>query len=571
MSYERVGFNPLDPQEAAFPIFHHTLLGVPVHIVDLPVLLKRSETSEVKLVDSTFPVRCFAKGLEATLKGGKNFDDKNARLFEGAVHLNPGVNSLERFNYHIGQFSPGINLDPQETGYRHARTLKDYSDNEVMVTCDFRENQLTVRNEQMVAEELHYPSFTRRYSRYVRSGAIPLSNRRRLLVAPANETADEPEDQLLFYLSALLRTAQVGAAIGTFEKPKTFCLDDLVITPNGPLYRNPDTFEYVHSLEPEKITVPGNGTTSTNETVGVDTDEEDHTDAEEEIVTFSDLYGIEGIRSELDQVVLFYSNPDIAQKWGITQPPSGIFLDGPAGGGKTSIVRALAHEIGADLRRVKAEDIHNLYLGESEKQVKAIFDSVRNATKPTVLFFDEFEALFPTTDSTSGASSAINAVAAIFKVEIASIAATNPNVIFAAATNYPERVDSTLIRSGRFDLHLTIGLPNDASRRQIFANYLIKAQQSRLDEMPDAFTDNQFQRFSDEFGSESTIATIAAKSAGFSPADIRNVVNKVVMRKATEEAKGLAPTPVSLADMLREITAMGICRNVGPDDTGMYL
>jgi transitional endoplasmic reticulum ATPase len=121
----------------------------------------------------------------------------------------------------------------------------------------------------------------------------------------------------------------------------------------------------------------------------------------------------------------------------------------------------------------------------------------------------------------------------------------NPNVVVVATTNFPHRVDESLIRSGRFDIKLAIPVPDAAGRAEIFGK-MIRELAARHD-------GPGFRMFADDL----VLADLAAASGGFTGADIREVLRRVRLDKAMEEARsGSRVAPISQADLLTRLRAV---------------
>jgi transitional endoplasmic reticulum ATPase len=216
---------------------------------------------------------------------------------------------------------------------------------------------------------------------------------------------------------------------------------------------------------------------------------------------------------------------------------------GPPGTGKTMLSRALANEIGADFREIRTPEILDKWLGASERNIKRVFRQARRYVRPTVMLFDEFDSIISYAGAgDDAASQAVNAVAGIFKQEMNDLIEENPNVIVVATTNFPERVDESLVRSGRFDVKLAIPKPNEAGRAEILATMIRRL--SAEHESPG------FRMFADDVDP----ADFAANSAGLTGADIAEVLRRVTMDKAMQEARtGARVPPVAQLDLIAAI------------------
>jgi transitional endoplasmic reticulum ATPase len=150
------------------------------------------------------------------------------------------------------------------------------------------------------------------------------------------------------------------------------------------------------------------------------------------------------------------------------QAPKGVLMYGPPGTGKTLLARAVATAANANFIAVKGGELLSMYLGESEKAVREIFKQARQ-TAPTVLFFDEIDALAP--PRSDRASETSDRVVAQLLTELDGIEPLR-GVLVLAATNRPDRVDPALRRSGRFDVQIEIAAPDARDLEAIFAVHL---------------------------------------------------------------------------------------------------
>jgi transitional endoplasmic reticulum ATPase len=262
-------------------------------------------------------------------------------------------------------------------------------------------------------------------------------------------------------------------------------------------------------------------------------------------VTLDQVGGLADVVAEMRQIALSFRHPEAMARWGARRP-QGILMYGPPGTGKTMLSRALANEIGADFREIRTPEILDKWLGGSERNIKQIFRDARRYRTATVMLFDEFDSIISYTHSGGDAASqAINAVAGIFKQEMNDLIEANPNVIVVATTNFPHRVDDSLIRSGRFDVKISVPKPDEASRAEIFRKMirgLIAAH-----EKPG------FQMFEDNL----ELSELARASHGMTGADIKEVLRRVQLAKAMQDARsgGQVP-PISQAELLASITEL---------------
>ncbi|XP_022369505.1 spermatogenesis-associated protein 5 [Enhydra lutris kenyoni] len=183
-------------------------------------------------------------------------------------------------------------------------------------------------------------------------------------------------------------------------------------------------------------------------------------------VSWSDIGGLENIKLKLKQAVEWpLKHPESFIRMGI-QPPKGVLLYGPPGCSKTMIAKALANESGLNFLAIKGPELMNKYVGESERAVREIFRKAR-AVAPSIVFFDELDALAVERGSSSGAGNVADRVLAQLLTEMDGVEQLK-DVTILAATNRPDRIDKALMRPGRIDRIIYVPLPDAATRREIF-------------------------------------------------------------------------------------------------------
>ncbi|MET8910117.1 ATP-binding protein [Micromonospora sp. NPDC004551] len=260
-------------------------------------------------------------------------------------------------------------------------------------------------------------------------------------------------------------------------------------------------------------------------------------------VTLDQVGGLAEVVARFREVAVSFRHPQAMARWGARRP-QGILLYGPPGTGKTMLARALANEIGADFVEIRTPEILDKFLGGSERNIKRIFREARRYRRPTVMLFDEFDSIISYAGAGGDAASqAVNAVAGIFKQEMNTLFEENPDVIVVATTNFPQRVDASLTRSGRFDLKIAIPAPDEAGRGEILAKM--------IRELIDRHERPGFRMFAADVDP----AALAAATPGLTGADLREVLRRVQLAKALREAtEGAPPAPISQDD-LREAVA----------------
>ncbi|KAL6032443.1 hypothetical protein STEG23_027886, partial [Scotinomys teguina] len=195
-------------------------------------------------------------------------------------------------------------------------------------------------------------------------------------------------------------------------------------------------------------------------------------------VTWADIGALEDIREELIMAILApVRNPDQFRTLGLVTP-AGILLAGPPGCGKTLLAKAVANESGLNFISVKGPELLNMYVGESERAVRQVFQRAKNSA-PCVIFFDEVDALCPRrSDRETGAS--VRVVNQLL-TEMDGLE-TRQQVFILAATNRPDIIDPAILRPGRLDKTLFVGLPPPADRVAILKTITKNGTKPPLDE-----------------------------------------------------------------------------------------
>jgi peroxin-6 len=138
---------------------------------------------------------------------------------------------------------------------------------------------------------------------------------------------------------------------------------------------------------------------------------------------------------------------------------------------QTLLAKAVATECSLNFLSVKGPELINMYVGESEKNVRDIFEKARSA-RPCVIFFDELDSLAPARGSSSDSAGVMDRVVSQLLVEIDGLSDNSQDLFIIGATNRPDLLDSALLRPGRFDKLLYVGVNSDASYRE----RILKAQ-----------------------------------------------------------------------------------------------
>ncbi|MCE2946150.1 MAG: AAA family ATPase [bacterium] len=181
-------------------------------------------------------------------------------------------------------------------------------------------------------------------------------------------------------------------------------------------------------------------------------------------VRFSSIVGMEDLKKTIRlKIIEPYLNPGLFARFRM-QSGGGILLFGPPGCGKTMLARAVANECNAAFLSVGISDVLNMWMGESERNLAAMFDKAR-ASAPTVLFFDELDAL--AFSRSKAATSSARTVVNEFLAQLDGMGRDNRGVLILAATNMPWDVDGAMKRPGRFSRQIFVPPPDAAARERM--------------------------------------------------------------------------------------------------------
>jgi len=228
---------------------------------------------------------------------------------------------------------------------------------------------------------------------------------------------------------------------------------------------------------------------------------------------FADAVGNDEAKAALNRVKAFMRDPAQYAKLGASAP-RGVLLVGPPGTGKTLLARALAGESKANFISVDGSYFTAMFYGAGVSKVKELFKLARNSA-PCVLFIDEIDGIGKRTrgGEGGGAESELNRIINRVLVEMDGFEPLD-NVVVVAATNHEDNIDEAMRRPGRFDMLVRLGLPTLPERQRLFELYLGKVtHDGRAD-----------------------TAALARMTAGMSPAEIANTVNKAASSAAEAHA-----------------------------------
>ncbi len=274
--------------------------------------------------------------------------------------------------------------------------------------------------------------------------------------------------------------------------------------------------------------------------------------ARQQHIGFADVAGLADLKRSIRlQIIEPFLKPGLFAKFR-KQAGGGVLLYGPPGCGKTMVARAVATECRAEFISIGISDILNMYIGESERNLAAMFDKAR-AAKPCVLFFDELDALaYARSKATSEHS---RQVVNEFLAQLDGFGANNQGVLILAATNMPWDVDSAMKRPGRFTRVVFVPPPDEEARATIVM--------LKLDGVPNEDIDP---------------ALIAKITPHFSGADIEGIVETAKEYAIEDHIARNIDRPIRQEDLVRAVgstrastldwlrTARNLVKYAGADD-----
>ena len=232
------------------------------------------------------------------------------------------------------------------------------------------------------------------------------------------------------------------------------------------------------------------------------------TPADKNKVSFEDVAGVDEEKEELEEIVQFLKNPKKFTDMG-ARIPKGVLLVGQPGTGKTLLAKAVAGEAGVPFFIISGSDFVEMFVGVGASRVRDLFEQAKK-NSPCIIFIDEIDAVGRQRGAGLGGGhdereQTLNQLL----VEMDGFA-PNEGVIVLAATNRPDVLDKALLRAGRFDRQIMVGLPDVKAREQILE---VHARKKRLSDDID-------------------LKVIAKNTSGFAGADLENVLNEAALLAA---------------------------------------
>ena len=242
---------------------------------------------------------------------------------------------------------------------------------------------------------------------------------------------------------------------------------------------------------------------------------------------FDDVAGLDEEKHELVEIVDFLKKPEEFHKMG-AKVPRGVLLCGKPGTGKTLIAKAIAGEANVPFISMSGSEFIEMFAGLGASRVRKLFEKARKMS-PCIIFIDEIDAIGARRTSNSGAESENNQTLNQLLVEMDGFE-SEENIIVLAATNRPEMLDKALLRPGRFDRQIMIAAPDQRGREEILKIH------------------SKDKKFTEDV----SLKTISEDTAGFTGAELANVLNEAAIIATIKKHKAI--TNQDLDDAVKKVT-----------------
>ncbi|WP_243136949.1 ATP-dependent metallopeptidase FtsH/Yme1/Tma family protein [Alkaliphilus serpentinus] len=248
----------------------------------------------------------------------------------------------------------------------------------------------------------------------------------------------------------------------------------------------------------------------------------DYSTKREKQIAFSSVAGNQEAKESLLELVDFLKHPDKYRRYG-ARMPRGVILYGPPGTGKTLMAKALASEAGVDFMAVSGSDFVQIYVGVGAARIRSLFKKA-SEKKKCVIFIDEIDALGKKRDRGMGGSDESDRTLNALLTEMSGFK-DNDGIIVLAATNRLDTLDDALLRPGRFDRQIEVGLPDLQARREILELY----------------TQNR------PVSTTVDIGQLAQQTVYFSGAKLENLMNEAAIYAARENTQSIMQNHIDKA------------------------
>lgn len=244
---------------------------------------------------------------------------------------------------------------------------------------------------------------------------------------------------------------------------------------------------------------------------------------------FAAIAGMETLKELiLEGFINVLKNPAKAELYGVTVP--NLLLYGPSGCGKTYFAERIAEEVGVNFMKVCPDDISSIYIHGTQKKIGELFKKAEEK-RPTIIFFDEFDSMAPRRTGDSNRQYNTDEVNE-FLTMLNNTA--NRGVYVIVATNHPENIDASILRTGRIDEKIYISMPDKKTREELF----------------------RFELRNRPISQEINYEKLAELSEGYNCSDINYIVKKAARQKFNNAIKSTTVEPITHHDLMEAISSV---------------